>query len=522
MRIRRYVAASMREGLALVRQEQGPDAVIVSSARIDTGVEIIAATEYDETLVSEIAARSTRQQATRDSLAGPVAAAPAPAAPDISTAEAAPRAAEPREPAGFAELLGRLVQDAMRGRRGVTRTGAVPQGQIAAATAAPDATAVQAGPAETPRTEAPASSAAMVIEALPAPPALDPAGSMPAVLPAAADVGPVMARAATPADAARPQVVWSQDAAIVGMRQELAAMRGLLEVQLARLAWDDLARREPMRARILRDLSALDIAPDLARALVTSLPVVTTEADASRIALALLMRHIPVATPDPFAAGGVHALVGPTGAGKTTTIAKLAAHAALRQGRDAVGLVCTDNHRVGAREQLAALARVLAVPLVVATTAAELQAAVERFRDRRLVLVDTAGVTRRDLRLHEESALWTRLRALAQVHAVLPASGDAAMLAELAGSERGLRAASAIITKIDEAVSLGPVLSAVMRAALPISHLCDGPRVPDDLHEAAPRRIWLLKRAVRLQQETRHRADEQQLAEAFGRAASHV
>ncbi len=519
MRIRRYVAASMREGLALVRQEQGPDAVIVSSTRIDGGVEIIAATEYDEALVHEVAARCTRQQPARGPQAAPVATAP-----DAMPMEAVPRAAEPREPTGFGELLGRLVQDAMRGRRGVARTGVAPQGPVAAAATAPGATEPPAGLAATPRAEAPASPEAINLESPSATPPQggDPASPMRDTPPAGADTGSVITRSAASADAARPQVVWSQDAAIVSMRQELAAMRSLLEVQLARLAWDDLARRDPMRARILRDLSALDIAPDLARALVTSLPVVTSEADASRIALALLMRHIPVAARDPFAAGGVHALVGPTGAGKTTTIAKLAAHAALRHGRDAVGLVCTDNHRVGAREQLAALARALTVPLVVAATSAELQTAVERFHGRRLVLVDTAGVTRRDLRLHEESALWTRLRALAQVHAVLPASGDAAMLAELAGSERGLRAASAIITKIDEAVSLGPVLSAVMRAGLPIAHLCDGPRVPDDLHEAAPRRIWLLKRAVRLQQETRHRADEQQLAEEFGRAAGHV
>jgi flagellar biosynthesis protein FlhF len=506
MRIRRYMAASMREGLALVRQEQGPDAVIVSSARVEGGIEIIAATDYDAALVNQVAARRTRQQTARDPQASAVAATFASPAPDTPAEQPAPRAAEPRDPAGFGELLGRLVQDAMRGRRSASRMAVTPR----------PAPALPVG------TAAPAPGVTADVPATPAPQHRDPVEAVPAAVPADAQNAPETLRPAVPADVLRPQVVWSQDPAIVSMRQELAAMRSLLETQLARLAWDDLARREPMRARILRDLSALDIAPDLARALVTSLPVVTNEADASRIALALLMRHIPVAATDPFAAGGVHALVGPTGAGKTTTIAKLAAHAALRHGRDAVGIVCTDNHRVGAREQLAALARVLAVPLVIAATSTELQAAIDRFQGRRLVLVDTAGVTRRDLRLQEESALWARLRALARVHAVLPASGDAAMLAELAGSEHGLRAVSAIITKIDEAVSLGPVLSAVMRAGLPVAHLCDGPRVPDDLHEAAPRRIWLLKRAVRLQQETRHRGDEQQLAEAFGRAASHV
>ncbi|MFO1376415.1 MAG: flagellar biosynthesis protein FlhF [Steroidobacteraceae bacterium] len=518
MNIRRYVAASMREGLARVRDEQGPDAVIVSSARVPEGIEIIAATDYDEALMSGVAARRASGASSRDPDRG--AEDTATTAPALPGGEE-PRAAEPREPAGFGELLGRLVQDAVRGRRagpraanpGTPVSSAVPPARIPAALREAITESVD-------RARDPEPRVADEVVAAPGTPG-SPSPSKPGIV-APADPPEPRVPPAPDVEPGRPQVVWSQDPSIVAMRQELAAMRELLETQLARLAWDDLVRREPMRARVLRDLSALDIAPDLARMIVTSMPAVTNEADASRISLALLMRHITVVARDPFAGGGVHALIGPTGAGKTTTIAKLAAHAALRHGRDAVGLVCADNHRLGAREQLAALARVLAVPLVVASSARELDAAVEGFRNRHLVLVDTAGVTRRDLQLHEESALWTRLRAIAGIHAVLPASGDAVMLAELACRERGLRAVSAIITKIDEAASLGPVLSAVMRAGLPIAHLCDGPRVPEDLHDAAPRRIWLLKRAVRLQRETRHQADEQRLAEAFGRAATHV
>lgn len=520
MNIRRYVAASMREGLARVRDEQGPDAVIVSSARVAGGIEIIAATDYDEALMSEVGARRTSRDAMREPEREADVVVPRAPLPE-EAGDGEPRAAEPREPAGFGELLGRLVQEAVRGRRTGPRTanpGApAPSGTLPARTpvAAREATAQL--PDRTPDP-----GLLVTDEAITATREPTASGRSKADTTQVLDVSGPLVPPVPAVEPGRPQVVWSQDPSIVAMRQELAAMRELLETQLARLAWDDLARREPMRARVLRDLSALDIAPDLARTIVTSMPAVTNEADASRIALALLMRHIPVVAVDPFTAGGVHALVGPTGAGKTTTVAKLAAHAALRHGRDAVGLVCADNHRVGAREQLAALARVLAVPLVVASSSRELDAAIEGFRGRRLVLVDTAGVTRRDLQVQEESALWTRLRAIARIHAVLPASGDAAMLAELAGKERGLRAVSAIVTKIDEAVSLGPVLSAVMRAGLPVAHLCDGPRVPEDLHDAAPRRIWLLKRAVRLQQETRHQADEQRLAEAFGRAAAHV
>lgn len=499
MKIKRYTAATMREGLAIVREEQGPDAVIVSSARIEGGVEIVAATDYDAALFSQLLPRRNADVAVAPGQPGPTAAP--------AEATAVPRPAESREPAGFGEMLGRLVHDAMRGRR--------PAARAATPDAAPVAAAV-------PEEREP------VVVQVAMPDAGPPLATMPAPEPPALDLAAVDATTddvdgvENEASEVRPQVVWSQDGAIVEMRHELEAMRHLLETQLARLAWDDLARRDPLRARVLRDLSALDIAPDLARSIATDMPAVTSPTDAARLALALLLRHVPVATPDPFAAGGVHALVGPTGAGKTTTIAKLAAQAALRDGRDAVALICSDNQRVGAREQLTALARSLGINVTYAATAAELGTALEALKRRRLVLIDTPGVTRRNVQLLEETALWTRLRTLATIHAVLPASGEAGVLAELADPSRGLRASSAIITKVDEAVSLGPVLSAVMRARLPIARLCDGPRVPDDLHDAGPRRVWLLKLAVKLQQETHRRTDVQYLAENFAGTVAHA
>jgi flagellar biosynthesis protein FlhF len=501
MKIKRYTAASMREGLAMVREEQGPDAVIVSSARIEGGVEIVAATDYDAALFDKLSPpRPARAAAAPEAASASltVPAEPAVAPPDETMVPESPR---------FSELLGRLVQDAMRGRRPGVRGDGVGVPAAPQAAEVVERPAVVTGAAPTPATP-PASAAAAVAAA-------DRAGTDPALDLAAFDADGLDGVTGPDGASPRPQVVWSQDAAIVEMRNELQAMRHLLEAQMARLAWDDLALREPQRARVLRDLSALDIAPDLARRIATDMPTVAKATDVARLALALLLRHIAVVDPDPFMAGGVHALIGPTGAGKTTTIAKLAAQAALRDGRDAVALICTDNQRVGAREQLTALARVLGVPVTVATTAADLGAALQAHQRRRLVLIDTAGVTRRNLHLYEETALWSRLRSVATMHAVLPASGEAGMLAELTGRERGLGARDAIITKIDEATSLGPVLSAVIRAGLPLARLCDGPRVPEDLHDAAPRRVWLLKLAAKLLQETRRRADVQYLAQNF-------
>ncbi len=440
MKIRRFTAATMREALARVRDELGAEAVIISTRRVDEGLEVIAAADYDAALVASTMSGLGAQNRMP-------AAAEAPPAP----LEAAPAR-------GFQSILAR-----------VAGSKAVPPERAAPAAA---------------RTPEPA--------------------------------------AASAAAAATPRVVWSQDESIVAMRQELAGLRSMLEYQLSRLAWDDLARREPFRARVLRDLSALDLAPDLARRLANSMPAVTKPEDATRVALALLVRHLPVIDDRLMERGGRFALVGATGVGKTTTLAKLAAGFARLHGAGSVALISIDGYRIGAREQLAAFARILGVPMRVARHPAELAAALEAFGKRRLVLVDTAGVGQRDLRLREQAALIGSQGKALKPLLVLPANADLATLDDTVRAHRPLAPAACILTKLDETASLGPVLSATIRAALPIARLCDGPRVPDDLHAAAPKRVWLVRRAVKLRAQSGRRTDEQYLADNFGGARAHA
>jgi flagellar biosynthesis protein FlhF len=441
MRIRRFVAPSMREALAQVREELGSEAMIISSGRAAEGLEVIAAADYDAALAAN---------ALPGSAAGPGRAQP-------RAREPAAAGASPASAPGFEAVL--------------TRVGG---GSDAAWRDEPDD-----GPTG---------------ESLP-------------------DTGP-----GAPAG---PRLAWSQGAEIVAMRREVEALRRLLEYQLARLAWDDLARREPFRAKVLRDLSSLDIAPDLARSLVDSMPAVTNPEDAGRVALALLVRRIPVVDDGLLASGGVYALVGPTGIGKTTTIAKLAAHFVQRRGPDAVGLLSIDSYRIGAREHLGAYARMLGVPMKCATTPAELARALEEWSRRSLVLVDTAGVGQQDLRLREQAALLRSRGGRIRPLLVLPANADLATLDDIVRAHAPLAPAACVVTKIDEAASLGPVLSATMRAGLPIAHLCDGQRVPEDLHAAAPRKVWLVRRAVKLRARTGRVADDHYLAEHFGGAQAH-
>ena len=428
MKIRRFVAPTMREALAQVREELGAEAVIVSSGRAADGVEVVAAADYEAALAAGAAAKGgTRRGPGRREDAAP-AGGPA---------------------GGFQSILAR-----------VAGSGAAQPGDSAEA------------------------------------------GDMD------------LEEAAPPG----PRLAWSQDAEIVAMRREVEALRRLLEYQLSKLAWDDLARREPFRAKVLRDLSSLDLAPDLARELVNSMPAVTNPEDAGRVALALLVRAIPVVDDGLLARGGVYALVGPTGIGKTTTIAKLAAHYVQRRGPDSVGLVSIDGYRIGAREHLGAYARMLGVPMKTAATPAELARVLEDWSRRSLVLVDTAGVGQQDLRLREQAALIRSRGGAIRPLLVLPANADLATLDDVVRAHAPLAPAACVVTKIDEAASLGPVLSAAMRAGLPIAHLCDGQRVPEDLHPAAPRKVWLVRRAVKLRARTGRTADEHYLSEHFGGA----
>ncbi|MFO0453725.1 MAG: flagellar biosynthesis protein FlhF, partial [Pseudomonadota bacterium] len=325
----------------------------------------------------------------------------------------------------------------------------------------------------------------------------------------------------------RPQVARSQDPEVAAMRREVVHLRDLLQQQLASLAWSDQLRREPQRARVLQELSRLGLAPDVARSLAARVPAGTAAGEAWRIPLALLLKHVPTVDDQLLAEGGVFAIVGPTGVGKTTSIAKLATRFALTHGPRQVALVSLDHDRIGARDQLLTFARILGVPMHVATNARELGAVLATLGDRRLVLIDTAGLGPHDGRLTAQfsmlscrpSAHERRIRTLL----ALAANAEHLALDAIVGSYSRARPEAVLLTKLDEAGSLGPALSVVLRHALPLAHLCDGQRIPDDLHAAVPKRVWLVRQALKLAERAAALAgvDDAYMAEHFGRVANH-
>lgn len=415
MKIKRFFAPDIRQAMRLVREEQGPDAVILSNRRVDGGVEIVAAIDYDERLLSAPAAASAA---------------------------------------------------------------------AAAAIAAMPADAVQESVAKPARASA-----------LPSPPA--------------------------PSSATAPQHTaaagrWTQDPALTEMKSELALLRRMLEGQLSSLAWGSFARGEPRRVELIERLMRFGMTAAQCRAVTEA--VVTDEADVDTLwqrALEVVTRGLPVWERDLLADGGVVALVGPTGAGKTTTAAKLAARCALRHGKRHVALVSMDSYRVGAYEQLRTYGRILDVPVYTADSREELHGVLADLADRHLVLIDTSGMSQFDSGLARQVEILDKRDFGKQVLLLLPATSRRSGLDDVAAAFAAFAPDAGVVTKIDETNCLGGVLSAAVTHQLPLAYLCDGQRVPEDLHPAVAGD--LVARAVHIMNRSGSRIDEDLLTLSLGK-----
>jgi flagellar biosynthesis protein FlhF len=312
------------------------------------------------------------------------------------------------------------------------------------------------------------------------------------------------------------------DANYTAMQRELKDMRQMLESGFAGITWNDKRLREPLKARVLEELSAAGIAPDVAAMLAKLTPQRTTVENPSHIPMALLVKHLPVVDDLSTVSGGIMAIVGPTGAGKTTTIAKLAARWCMRHGAKDLALVSTDSYRIGARDQLMTYARVLGAPMLAANSGKELAALLERLKSKKLILIDTAGMGTRDARLAEQLAVLKQGAPRARILLALPAQSEGHALEEIVQAFAPLNPVACILTKVDEAASLGAVISTTLRHRLKIAYVCDGQRVPEDMHAAHQKRVSLIRTALSLKEGRPIVRDEAYLARNFGRGSAHV
>ncbi len=415
MKVKRYFAANMRSALEMVKQEQGPDVLILSNRKVDGGVELVTADELSEAEAARLAERS---QARRR--------------PEL----------------------------------------AADGGERVPAAAADD-----------------------LLQA-----------------PAPAPVSAPAARRAAPPPAEQ-DYLWTDAGTVQQMRDELASLKGLLEAQLSGLAWSDFGNRHPLRARLLRVLTQVGFSPGLARSLVAEVPDELDYRAGWHRALALLVTRLNVAHDPILQAGGRAALLGPTGVGKTTLVCKLAARFALTHGPDAVAIVSMDDRRLGAHQQMKAFGRLIGSTVYAIRGFDELAELRDEFDQRRLVLIDTPGSAPDDARYRELVLGLDGLNAGIDLYNVISATTDYLATTRVLRASAELAVDACILTKLDEAATLGPTLSAIVESGLPLAYTSAGQRVPDDLETVAARS--LIERTVELAKAAPQRGDAAVFEQAF-------
>ena len=272
----------------------------------------------------------------------------------------------------------------------------------------------------------------------------------------------------------------------------------MLEGQLASFAWGEIGRRQPVKLDLMRRLLAAGFSPVLARQLLEKMP---DDLDSNKglpwLKSALVNNlHVVSRDHDLIHAGGVYALVGPTGVGKTTTVAKLAARCTLKFGAKQVALITTDSFRIGAHEQLRIYGKILGIPVYAVKEEGDLQFTLTDVHDKHLVLIDTVGMSQRDQRVAEQVAFLCGGESR-EVKRLLLLSGNAQAetLDDVVNAYRGIGLEGCILTKIDEAINIGSALDVMIRHHLLLHYVTNGQRVPEDMHLANP--IFLVDRVFK-------------------------
>jgi flagellar biosynthesis protein FlhF len=479
MKITRHTGPDIRHALRAVRESLGADAVILATRRTAQGVEITAAMDFDaEKMQDATAALENAAPPTREPLPPP---APLPKLVPQVAAAPIPQL-KPLPP--IYQVPSRLPPMAARVEAPIE----IPQ----VIAPLPDIASYIAD-------EAPTSSISSAVAA------------------AYSSPGALQARNEVPDPILGGHLIPTLDAANDAMSSELKSLRRMLEVQLAQLAWKDLARRAPLHTEILRELTEIGIEQGLAAEIVSALPKNCEVNQARRHMGAALAQRLAVTGDQWLEQGGRIALVGPTGVGKTTTLAKLAVRWVLRHGSRDLALVAGDSVRIGAQDQVRALGQLLGVPVFALDSLQELPGVLGRLSRFRMVLADTPGAGQRDVSLPQRLLELARVGTDLQTTLVLAASTQAGVTEEVVRRFAAARPSSCVLTKVDEAVSLGGTLSVLVRAQLPIAYVSEGQRVPEDLRPA--RSEELIAAAVQLAQTNGAAADEELLKRRFGDVA---
>lgn len=438
MQVKRFVADDMRSVMRIVKEEMGAEAVILSNRVVDGKIEILAARDYDEALINN--------------------------ALDQSLVESKPNsAAAYYERAGAARELEKRIQDSKEND------------------------AVKHKPADLPKENK--QKQKLAVEQQVNRESTEASARLSAETKSAEDLEQlVKAQIQQQFEHQAKGLYQTQQAplsnSVMEMREELKSLRVMMENQQVLGEWSEMAHKHPLRISLYKKLTEMGLSQEVCKYLAKGLDSLTDVDQAMQAALKQLVHQLPIAGDDILNQGGVYAMVGPTGVGKTTTIAKLAARFAMQHGQRHVALISTDTYRIGAHEQLMTYGRLLGVPVHSANDAEELQQLLHKLHDKKLVLIDTAGMSQRDIGLSQQFAHLKHTSSMIKSYLVLSANAQTSTLDEVILAFKHVNPAGCIITKLDEAASLGGILSAVMKQNLAIAYISNGQKVPEDIQPA--------------------------------------
>ncbi len=468
MNVKKFIAANARDALRKVKETLGPDAIILSNRGVPGGVEIMAVAARDMAMIVPVAdkeevprSRPSLPEPDEDyrvSLSSARAAATKrveqPASGVYRNAVAPDHVAPPARP-----VRPTIPVESMTNGGGVNAS--IPKNSALRNLDLPKAAPVSRAPVEVEESVRRA-------EAAPRP--------------APADVIPLE------------------------VMDEIRSLRKIVEQHLAGIAWGETARAEPVKTEVLRQLLDAGFSPKFARDLIADLPGEMDGGQAMAWVKGAADRSLLTIgnEADIVDRGGVYALVGPTGVGKTTTTAKLAARCVLKHGPSKVALVTTDGYRIGAHEQLRIYGRILGVSVYMAKDAVELQQTLQELQHKHMVLIDTMGMSQRDKLVSDMTDMLAGCNVRRLLLLSATSRGDT--LDDVVKAYQGSDLAGCILTKVDEAASLATALDVMMRHGLRLHYVSNGQRVPEDLH--MPNRPYLLHRAFKdVPEHSPHRYD---------------
>lgn len=429
MNVRRFFAANSREALAMVRKALGPDAVILSNKAVNGGNEILAldGEEMDNLVAQETRGLDGRQAPARAALDAGV--------PASRTREEAMPSGQALSPEAFAAYAGR--------KPSVPGAGPVVNRSVQTAPVAQQVASIEP-----------------VARKLPAA----------AEIPVAAGMKP----------AEQPGREFEK------LMLEVRSMRGVIESQLTELVWENAQRRKPMASMLLRRMLSAGFGASLARQISENLPSGLTQDGALNWAKSVLEKNLNTMADESelLERGGVYALVGPTGVGKTTTTAKLAARVVMKHGASKLGLITTDAYRIGGHEQLRIYGKILGVMVHAVKDEVDLKIALEELKGKHTILIDTVGVNQRDMMVSKQIAMLAGMDNHIKRLLCINATSTGETLMDVVNAYRGNGLDGCILTKLDEAATIGSALDVIVRERLRLYYVANGQRVPEDLHVA--------------------------------------